>query len=152
MDTPVWLDAEGLEKWQPLFDAALAARAKAYAPYSSFMVGAAIMTGDGAIFTGANYESASYGLTLCAERAALCAAQSAEAVPAITAIAICAKPEGSNFAPEADVVRPCGACRQWIFEASKRAGRDIQVLCGDADFSKVIVTSAEQLLPDGFSL
>lgn len=151
MDTQVWLDAEGHKKWEPLFEAALAARAKAYAPYSSFMVGAAIETESGAIFSGANYESASYGLTLCAERAAICAAQSAEAVPAITTIAICAKPADGGD-PEDEIVRPCGACRQWIFEASKRAGRDIRVLCGNTDFSKVIVTSADQLLPDGFSL
>lgn len=152
MNTEEWLDEEQRMKWEPVFRAALEARSTAYAPYSLFSVGAAVVTGDGAIYAGSNYESASYGLTLCAERAALTAAQSAGAVPAISAIAICAKPGKGGATSEADVVRPCGACRQWIFEAAKRAGRDIEVLCGNADFSRVLKTSAYQLLPDGFSL
>ena len=150
MNDQQWLDAEGLKRWQPLFQAALKARANAYAPYSHFQVGAAVMTRHGALHGGANYESASYGLSFCAERSALVAAQAAGAVPDLIAIALCAKP-GDGEPDQSQIVTPCGACRQWIFEASQRAGNDITVLCGNADFSRVLVMSAHSLLPEGFS-
>ncbi len=90
-----------------LLDAARAARGNAYAPYSHFRVGSAVRTADGTIFVGANVENASYGLSMCAERAAICAAISAGR-PQIVAIAV-AGPEGVASAP-------CGACRQFIRE------------------------------------
>ena len=151
MTSKVWLDPEGLKEWQPLFAAAMQARAQAYAPFSAFSVGAAVQTTDGCLIGGGNYESASYGLTLCAERAALSAAQAAGVVEEIVAVAICALDNRDQFLEGSDVVQPCGACRQWIFEASKRAGRDITVLCGNSDFTKVQLTSANELLPDGFA-
>jgi cytidine deaminase len=88
------------------------ARMNAYAPYSQFHVGAALLSADGRVFTGANVENASLGLTMCAERVALGAAISA-GVRSIVAIAVAgAGPSG---------ILPCGACRQALLEFSSGA-------------------------------
>lgn len=141
---------------EALCQAAMEACRRAYAPYSHFHVGAAILTEDDRIFVGANYESASYGLTLCAERAALVAAQQAGAVESIKAMALTAirrDPE-RGWVSLKDPVTPCGACRQWIFEAAHRIGpvADFVVCCGNSDFSVLHETSARELLPRGFAL
>ena len=86
-----------------LIAAALAARLKAHAPYSHFLVGAALESNEGRIFTGCNVESASYGLTICAERNAIFKAIS-EGVHGFRRIAVAA--ESPELTP------PCGACRQ----------------------------------------
>jgi cytidine deaminase len=95
-----------------LLEAARAASRSAYCPYSRFHVGAAVWAG-GRIFTGANVENASYGLTICAERTAAFAAVLAGATP-IEAVAVsCADaPEGADPA----LAMPCGACRQVLAE------------------------------------
>lgn len=90
-----------------LLNAAREARAKAYAPYSKFEVGAAVDVGDGVLFAGSNVENASYGLSICAERNAVCAAVNA-GYRKIAAIAV-AGPRGTTTVP-------CGACRQFINE------------------------------------
>ncbi len=90
-----------------LLAAARAVRLRAHAPYSGFQVGAALLTADGAIVAGCNVESASYGLTLCAERAAVARAI-AEGRRGFVAIAVVA--DGPTPVP------PCGACRQVLFE------------------------------------
>ena len=90
-----------------LVSAARSAQARAYAPYSNFRVGAAIEGMDGAIFVGCNVENASYGLTICAERAAVCAAISAGATRFRRAVVV------SDVDPPA---APCGACRQVLAE------------------------------------
>jgi cytidine deaminase len=87
--------------------AAREARDRAYAPYSGFQVGAALLTDDGRIFAGANVENASYGLSMCAERAAVFHAV-AEGVRGIRAVAVSA----SNDEP----TWPCGGCRQVLHE------------------------------------
>lgn len=92
---------------QELLNAALEARLKAYAPYSKFLVGAAVLASSGKIYTGCNIENASYCLTVCAERNALFAAVGA-GEREFTALCVV----GDTEAP----ISPCGACRQVMAE------------------------------------
>ena len=92
---------------QALVDAALAARLNAHAPFSHFMVGAAVEAEDGRIFTGCNVENATYGLTVCAERVAVFKAIS-EGARKFRSIAVSA--DSKTLCP------PCGACRQILWE------------------------------------
>src|SRR5437879_11778974 len=92
---------------QGLIDAARAVRLNAFAPFSHFLVGAALETADGQIITGCNVENATYGLTICAERVAVFKAIS-EGHRAFTRIAIVADTDAPT--------PPCGACRQILWE------------------------------------
>jgi cytidine deaminase len=90
---------------------------RAYCPYSHFRVGAALVAG-GKLYTGVNIEISSYGLTLCAERAALAAAVSAGAVPVTqVALACIDTPPGAPIQER----MPCGACRQWLADLAPAA-------------------------------
>lgn len=120
-----------------LMQAAVAARARAYAPYSKFSVGAALLSTDGTIFSGCNVENASYGLTVCAERVAIGAAVVA-GHRTFSAIAVCADPPAS----------PCGACRQVLVEFNP----DMPVLLVGADGQFSSETTAAALLPGFFRL
>ena len=118
--------------------AALKARERAVAPYSKFKVGAALLTADGAIITGANVESASYGLTCCAERVALFKALT-EGHKQFVAIAVVARAPGAPM--------PCGACRQLLAEYAPRA----VVWAADSRFPrKIREFSVAELLPAAF--
>jgi cytidine deaminase len=122
-----------------LIEAALDARERAVAPYSEFKVGAALLTRDGEIFTGANVESASYGLTCCAERVALFKALT-DGQRGFTAIAVVARAPGGAM--------PCGACRQLLAEYAPGA----EVLVADsAHPGKVRRFPVEKLLPKAFA-
>lgn len=94
-----------------LIELALKTRQNAYAPYSGFLVGAALITSDGKIFTGCNCENASFGVTNCAERTAVFKAVS-EGYRHIDAIAI----TGGKLGGFIDFAEPCGACRQVLAE------------------------------------
>jgi cytidine deaminase len=118
-----------------LFDKAMEAASRAYAPYSNFHVGAAVLCTDGEIFTGANVENRSYGLTICAERSAIAAAVSAGKLD-FTALAV-ATPDSNGPVP------PCGACRQVISEFSRK---DMPVIFGD-DRSRIVSSTVEELYP-----
>lgn len=112
------------------------ASSKAYAPYSKFSVGAALITEDGSIFTGCNVENASYGLTLCAERSAM-SLMVANGYRKFDAIAIYAKAGTDCY--------PCGACRQWLYEFGKEA----QVIVEDKEHNPKTI-SVQELLPNAF--
>ena len=101
-----------MEEKQELIRMALAAREKAYAPYSNFMVGAALRAADGRIFTGCNVENAAFTPTSCAERTALFKAV-AEGVTAFTDIAVVGSRRGEV---NRQITSPCGVCRQALFE------------------------------------
>lgn len=122
-----------------LFEYAQAAMQRAYAPYSGFFVGAAVLTTTGEVFGGANIENASYGASLCAERVALAAAVFAGYRSEIARIAICA----SDGRP----AMPCGICRQVLVELGPR----IQVITG-TDSLHLTTHTAEALLPEAFKL
>ena len=121
-----------------LIDAALDARECAVAPYSRFQVGAALLTAKGEVVTGANVESASYGLTCCAERVALFKALT-QGAKSFVAIAIVAR------APNGPM--PCGACRQLLAEYAPKA----TVWVADSARPAVVRTfRVASLLPDAF--
>jgi cytidine deaminase len=116
-----------------LLTEAVAAAARAYAPYSHFHVGAAVRARDGRVFEGVNVENASYPLGICAERSALARAVGEGLRPGdLESIAITAS--------------PCGGCRQWMVEFELDS-----VIYRRADGEVVVATPAE-LLPDTFEL
>ncbi len=119
-----------------LFAAARRATRAAYAPYSKFRVGAAVLTGSGKIFTGANVENASYGLSNCAERTAVFQAMAA-GERKIVAVAV--------YTPTRKPTLPCGACRQVINEFGPKA----VILCTCRSRER-LETTLDQLLPGAF--
>ena len=121
-----------------LFQAACAARTHAYAPYSGFRVGAALLCEDGRIFTGCNVENASYGAALCAERNALCAAV-ADGKREFIALAVVCSGEDYAF--------PCGICRQVIGELAPQA-----VIILENSKGELREYNIEALLPQRFYL
>jgi cytidine deaminase len=122
------------EQWAALLGAACEVRERAYAPYSNYRVGAAVLAKDGRVFTGVNIENAAYGMTVCAEQAAVFAAVTA-GVRGLLAVAVCTENAGS----------PCGACRQVISEFAD----DIPVKMCDAE-GNVRDSTLNSLLPDQF--
>ncbi len=127
-----------------LLAAARAARAQAHAPYSGFPVGAACQTVDDGVFVGANMENASYGLSICAEVGALAAATAAGRLAEVARIAVVGGKAGG--AP----LTPCGRCRQLILETARLGGRDIEIICANADLSAAVAYPISELLPHAF--
>ncbi len=115
---------------------AVEARARAYAPYSGFAVGAALLAKDGRIFTGCNVENASYGLTVCAERVALFKAVSEGAQEFVALAVACGE----------SPCAPCGACRQVLHEFAP----NLLVIMADARGELLSKKKLSELLPCGF--
>ena len=127
---------------QTLIQAALEARKKAYAPYSHYTVGAALLTEEGSVYQGGNIENASYGAANCAERTAIFKAVS-EGCRHFKAIAIAGGMEGSE---PVDYAYPCGICRQVMQEFTEK-NFVVIVAKSTADFQ---IYCLEELLPYGF--
>jgi cytidine deaminase len=121
---------------QELIEVAKNARLRSVAPFSNFLVGAAVKTEDGKVYTGCNIESASYGLTVCGERVAIWKALS-EGDKHFTELAIVADTE--------TLTPPCGTCRQIIWEFA----RDATIILGNLRGESQVV-SIRELLPRAF--
>ena len=121
---------------QELLETAKEARLRSIAPFSNFLVGAAVKTEDGKVYIGCNVESASYGLTVCAERVAIWKALS-EGERKFTELAIVADTE--------TLTPPCGTCRQIIWEFAKNATIVLGNLHGETQ-----IVSIKELLPRAF--
>lgn len=133
-----------------LLAAARAARANAYAPYSRFAVGAAVLTEDDAVIVGANVENASYGLSLCAETVALAEAHASGLMKRAIAIAVVGD---ALDTPSGGVVTPCGRCRQMLVEAEHVAGRPLPVYTAPVDATGdegIVEYGVSELLPHAF--
>lgn len=126
-----------------LIRSATDARKKAYAPYSGYMVGAAVLTNELRIYTGCNIENASYGATVCAERTAIGKAVS-EGRRGFKAIAIVGSPKGDTITQYAF---PCGICRQVMREFSDPDNMIVIVARGEQDYK---LYRLSELLPESF--
>jgi len=124
------------ESLQQLIETAKSARLQSIAPFSNFLVGAAVKTAEGIVYTGCNVESASYGLTVCAERVAIWKALS-EGERQFIELAIVADTES--------LTPPCGTCRQIIWEFAKNATIVLGNLRGETQ-----IVSIKELLPRAF--
>ena len=126
-------------EYQELIDRAVEASKKAYSPYSKFSVGACILSENGKVFDGCNFENASFGLTICAERNAVGSAIVA-GERKLKAIAI--------YSPDSEYCQPCGACRQVLYEFKSDEGLDV-ITTGKNGLKIIPIT---ELLPEGFNL
>ena len=124
---------------EALIGAALIVREQAYAPYSKYRVGAAVLSGDDRVYLGCNVENASYGISLCAERNAIAQAVAA-GVSAFKAIVV--------VTSDANPGTPCGACRQWMAEF---CSDDLQIILSNSS-GKVVRYTLGQLFPHAFRL
>lgn len=124
-------------KYRELFRTAQQVIQYAYAPYSRFKVGAALLTKSGEVFTGVNVENSSFGATICAERTAFVKAVS-EGHREFEAIAVVSS-DGEAY--------PCGICRQFMFEF----GDEMKIITGE-DEEHLHINEMKELLPEGFRL
>ncbi len=124
-----------------LLAAAREAQLSAYAPYSNFAVGAAVLLSDGSIYKGCNIENASFGLTVCAERVAIFHAVTAGRMDIVAVGVVTSAPK---------LCKPCGACRQVIAEFS-RADSPI-VIISTTESGLSATDTITDLLPDNFTL
>jgi cytidine deaminase len=116
-----------------LYDRAVAISRNAYAPYSNYLVGAAVLTKDGKVFEGVNVENAAYPLGVCAEKTAL-----------VKAVSEGYKP--GDFAAIGITASPCGGCRQWLYEFK------IPEVTFLSSGGELVTYSAADLLPDTWDL
>lgn len=128
---------------EELYQEAVRARERAYAPYSDFLVGAALLTADGEIYTGCNIENAAFGPSVCAERTAIFKAVS-EGRRDFSAIAIAG---GRRDAEGLEICPPCGVCRQVMAEFCRP--ESFRIILGDSS-GPVTAMTLKELLPLGF--
>ena len=131
------------EKYTSLVEKAIEAREKSYSPYSKFAVGAALLSSDGTVFTGANVENSSYTPTVCAERVAFFSAihEGKRDFSAIAIVGGNAGEEISEFCP------PCGVCRQVMGEF---CGSDFEIILSNG--KEIKVYTLNELFPNRFEL
>lgn len=132
------------ESENTLIAAARDAGAQAYAPYSDYQVGAALLFEDGAIITGSNVENASYGLALCAETVAVAQAMGEGRRGGLIAVAVTGPADKGDGSP----ITPCGRCRQVLNEIAQLGGTDPLVLCVGSE--EVRRAKLSELLPHAF--
>ena len=141
----------GEDRRDDVIAAARGAAMNAHAPYSRFAVGAAVLLADGRIVSAANFENASYGLSLCAETVALATVNSAGDLRNVVAIGVIGGAMDAGGRPTGTAtVGPCGRCRQIINEAAQIGGRDIIVWCGAAEGDAIERHRLSELLPHAF--
>ncbi len=126
-------------EYKELIELAIEASKNSYSPYSNFAVGACVLTSNGNVYKGCNFENSSFGLTICAERNAVGSAITA-GEKEIKAIAI--------YSPNSQYCAPCGACRQVLYEFKSKEGLDV-ITTGDNGLE---IIPLEDLLPRGFNL
>ncbi len=126
--------------YEELMQKAIEASQNSYSPYSKFSVGASVLCDDGSIYTGCNFENASFGMTICAERNAIGSAI-ADGKRLIKAIAI--------YSPNQQNCVPCGACRQVMHEFCKNDS-DVDIILQNGNDLKIYTLA--QLLPESFNL
>lgn len=137
-------DSDLPKKDSILLQHAISAAQTAYAPYSSFRVGAAVLLGNGEVITGSNQENAAYPSGMCAERVALYYASSR--FPGIPVIAIAITAQTNDFEIEGPIT-PCGSCRQVMSESEMRFEKKIKLIM-QADKGKIYLTDGvSQMLP-----
>jgi len=125
--------------YEKLIEKAREVSKNAYIPYSKFAVGAAVLSENDKIYTGCNFENASFGLTICAERNAI-GSMLADGERKIKAIAV--------YSPNMENCTPCGACRQVIHEFQIDEGTDVITQIGNG----LKIYKINELLPEGFVL
>ena len=126
--------------YEELMQKAIEASQNSYSPYSKFSVGASVLCDDGSIYTGCNFENASFGMTICAERNAIGSAI-ADGKRLLKAIAI--------YSPNQQNCVPCGACRQVMHEFCKNDS-DVDIILQNGNDLKIYTLA--QLLPESFNL
>ncbi len=137
-----------------LFAIALDKMENAYAPYSNFHVGSAVLLENGTVVSGSNQENASYGLSMCAERVALFnAGSNYPDVPVKKLVVVTKnykKTTKSKDEHESCILAPCGACRQVIMEYENRYNNDIEIFLMDSKGGIYKFDTVKQLLPFAF--
>jgi cytidine deaminase len=131
-----------------LIEKAKSASVNAYAPYSNFLVGAALLLENGEIITGNNQENAAYPSGLCAERTAMFYANANYPDVPVTTMALAAQNTGGFLK---DPIAPCGSCRQVLLETEQRYGKKLRILLYGAS-EIAILESVKDLLPLSFGM
>ena len=137
-------DADTAER---LIEAARGVAANAWAPYSRFSVGAALLMADGSIVTGANVENSSYGLSLCAETVAVAKASADGRMRDVVAVGIVGGMTGRDGI---EPILPCGRCRQVLNEAAQAGKRDLKIWCSGLTGGPITEYTLSELLPHAF--